>query len=420
MVGEDRTVGAVVGWGCTNVCAGNLKQTSEGTFNIGLLNGEITPEIEQIKTMLETFTTTTISTNIMGHLWTKLLINCAVAPVGVSFGAEVKDLVNNRELLPIMIGLTNELITVALASDVKLEKFENLLDVDLLQVQTFEDYKRAVAILKIVGEKHKSIKSTIWQDIEKGRKTEIDYLNGFIERKAEENGISTPINQALINLVKQIEKGEKQPSIDNLEYFYNQVRIPKKWIEYDYHADPTHDLNLFILPDNQKQQQAADLTAAHTLGLTIAFSKAFDKITHSIIGKLFIRKTTWEISRLVLSGFFHEMGKTFAKNVISAYQIKKTDVSAVTKIAIFYLANLNIDYSIKKMTSNETEMQIFGDTDPFIKTAEMLSIDTKIPLPFFKPFFKGIADHVDSTILITCNEEDVTDKKIYKTIIRKS
>lgn len=418
MIGLHRTIGAVVGWGCTNVAPGHLKLTSEGTFNIGRLDEKITPELKEIKKMLQTYTTTTITDNIMGHLWTKLLINCAIAPVGVSFGAEVNDLVNDKKLVPIMIGLTNELITVALESNVTLEKFEDLLDVRLLQVNTFEDYKRAVTIMRMAGQKHKKIKSTIWQDIEKGRKTEIDYLNGFIERKAIEFGISTPINKALIKLVKKIEQGEKSPSDENLKDFYEQVRIPKKWREYDFTNDSFQSVHLYNLPTIQKHKQATDLNAVHVLGLSIAFSKAFEKITNSLFGKIFIRKTNWEITNLVLSSFFKEMGKKFAQKVTEGYQMKSNDASTITNIIIFYLNNLHISYSIKKIETNGAEIHIFPDSDAFTQTAKQFGIDTKISLPFFQPFFKGISKQINNNIISETKKTTIDGEKIYQTILK--
>lgn len=47
MVGIERTVGAVTGWGATNVAPGHLRQTSEGNFIIGRLDGKITPELKR-------------------------------------------------------------------------------------------------------------------------------------------------------------------------------------------------------------------------------------------------------------------------------------------------------------------------------------------------------------------------------------
>jgi len=49
------------------------------------------------------------------------------------------------------------------------------------------------------------------QDMVKGRRTEIEFLNGFIVGKGKEVGVSTPANAALTDIVKRVEKGELQP-----------------------------------------------------------------------------------------------------------------------------------------------------------------------------------------------------------------
>ena len=49
------------------------------------------------------------------------------------------------------------------------------------------------------------------QDMVKGRRTEIEFLNGFIVDRAKEIGLDTPANAALTAIVKQVERGELQP-----------------------------------------------------------------------------------------------------------------------------------------------------------------------------------------------------------------
>src|ERR1043165_10009164 len=49
------------------------------------------------------------------------------------------------------------------------------------------------------------------QDMVKGRRTEIEFLNGLIVDKGKEVGVSTPANAALTEIVKRVEKGELQP-----------------------------------------------------------------------------------------------------------------------------------------------------------------------------------------------------------------
>jgi 2-dehydropantoate 2-reductase len=50
----------------------------------------------------------------------------------------------------------------------------------------------------------------------KGRRTEIDFINGFIVDKGREVGIETPVNAALVDLVKRVERGELTQSPDNV------------------------------------------------------------------------------------------------------------------------------------------------------------------------------------------------------------
>ena len=54
------------------------------------------------------------------------------------------------------------------------------------------------------------------QDLMKGRKTEIDYLNGYVVEKGTLIGMDTPVNQTIVDLLTSIEKGLIKPSMDNL------------------------------------------------------------------------------------------------------------------------------------------------------------------------------------------------------------
>jgi 2-dehydropantoate 2-reductase len=55
------------------------------------------------------------------------------------------------------------------------------------------------------------------QDILKGRRTEIDAMNGFIARKGAEIGVPAPSHARLTELVTRIERGELKPSPSHLE-----------------------------------------------------------------------------------------------------------------------------------------------------------------------------------------------------------
>ena len=52
-------------------------------------------------------------------------------------------------------------------------------------------------------------RSSMWDDIQAGRRTEIMYLNGAVERLGIQTGIATPVNSAIVELIKHLEQGEK-------------------------------------------------------------------------------------------------------------------------------------------------------------------------------------------------------------------
>ena len=50
------------------------------------------------------------------------------------------------------------------------------------------------------------------QDMQKGRRTEIEFMNGFIARKGKEVGVAAPSHEKLTAIVTRIERGELKPS----------------------------------------------------------------------------------------------------------------------------------------------------------------------------------------------------------------
>jgi 2-dehydropantoate 2-reductase len=59
----------------------------------------------------------------------------------------------------------------------------------------------------------------MWQDIEKGRKTEVDFVNGYVVRKGKEVGLKTPANEMVTRVIKEIEEGKRKSSLENLKEF---------------------------------------------------------------------------------------------------------------------------------------------------------------------------------------------------------
>jgi len=72
-------------------------------------------------------------------------------------------------------------------------------------------------LIRAIGFKYRRIKSSSLQSLERGRKTEIDYLNGYICARGRKHGVPTPINDAVVKMVKEIEGGQRKMTPENLK-----------------------------------------------------------------------------------------------------------------------------------------------------------------------------------------------------------
>jgi 2-dehydropantoate 2-reductase len=75
-------------------------------------------------------------------------------------------------------------------------------------------FKRHLMI-RLIGFKYRRGKSSSLQSLERGKKTEIRYLNGYIVELGRKHGIETPINSRIVELVEEIENGQRKIEYKN-------------------------------------------------------------------------------------------------------------------------------------------------------------------------------------------------------------
>src|SRR5262249_41386870 len=132
-----------------------------------------------------------ISAHLATELWTKLVWNCGLNAVSALGKATYGDIIANEDARQLVEGAIFEVIFVAEAAGVLLP----LLD----------EPKAAMAGGYKFGQSMALTLSSTAQDMMRGKRTEIDSLNGFIVRSGRELGVPTPINHALFTLVKLAE-----------------------------------------------------------------------------------------------------------------------------------------------------------------------------------------------------------------------
>jgi 2-dehydropantoate 2-reductase len=170
---------------------GHVKHVGRGDLVVG-------PENEKTKRVAAVFERAgvgcKISENIEGELWTKLIWNCALNAVSALGRAKYGEIAANLEARKVLDALVDEVVAVANAAGVRFPALENV------------EAARAGAF-KIASQMTETRSSTA-QDMQRGKRTEIDSLNGFIAKRGAELGVPTPVNQALYALVKLAEKSQ--------------------------------------------------------------------------------------------------------------------------------------------------------------------------------------------------------------------
>jgi 2-dehydropantoate 2-reductase len=216
IVGPHRTIGAMVRFDGALKGPGHGSATrKERRLVIGELDGRITPRLENLGTALSQSVHTDLSDNIWRELWSKLVRNTEVNAVAVVGGFGMGQIVTEPTARRLAIALGMETVKVALKLGIDLDPTE--LDgpaeayfqpFDSPEVNSLEDHFRRMF------EAYPQVKASMLQDVEKGRPTEIDYMNGYVVKKGAEVGVPTPLNAEMVRLVKEVEAGSRHPAAD--------------------------------------------------------------------------------------------------------------------------------------------------------------------------------------------------------------
>lgn len=229
---NEEAIASVVGWGKTvgciaatiavelvspgliqrNVALGGEKRL---IFRVGEPHGRITPRTTEIAGMLSVCDSAEPTENLWGERWSKLVVNAMRNPVSAATGRGGNG--NDRDPVTrkLAIRIAAEAIDVGLAHGYSLE---DVYKMDPMKVKAAGAGDRAAmeycegVLLENTKFRNDDQRPSMGQDILKGRRTEIDYINGLVVEKAEELGIATPANRGIIEAVKKVERGAAKPS----------------------------------------------------------------------------------------------------------------------------------------------------------------------------------------------------------------
>lgn len=221
IVGANRTVSVMIGFGATAKSPTEVEMTSTGNFYIGMPKGQSSPKLEYLRKMYDSVLPTKISTDITRELYSKLIINsCINSTCGIA-GDTLGVVLDNSKAREVFINIATEGFLVSRAMGLKVPPYNGILDYRFLLISKSKPYKAIVkTVFRLFGKlKYSSVKPSLLQSLEKGQKTEVDIFNGYISEKGKEYGVATPYNDLIVKLIKEIEDGKRKISMDNLNEF---------------------------------------------------------------------------------------------------------------------------------------------------------------------------------------------------------
>ena len=181
-----KVLGGVTSYGANLIDYGHINYAGEGYTYIGELDGKISDEA---KTVVEVLRSAKIKAEVVSdivfRIWAKTVVNSAINPLTALLKVKNGEIVRNTYLWNIAKRVAEE-------------------GMEVLKKMGFEF--DAVKEVKRVAEMTANNRSSMLQDIERGKKTEIDYINGAIVKKGKELGIDCCVNEVLVNLIKSLEE----------------------------------------------------------------------------------------------------------------------------------------------------------------------------------------------------------------------
>lgn len=207
LVGPDTVIASLQnGWGNGDVLAAAYPpgQVVVGvTYNSGLLQGpgRVLHPAEQ-PTLVGSFSdggdgatrlaealesgglATSVASPVRPEIWKKLILNAATLPASALTGMTAGALGTSQDMLDLVSETTREAVAVARALGYEI------------------DFDERIGTILGLVEKAGPTKASMLQDVEAGRRTEIDVINGAVVRAADEVGVAVPINRALMQLIK--------------------------------------------------------------------------------------------------------------------------------------------------------------------------------------------------------------------------
>ena len=220
IIGEDRTLGCAIAWGATFRGEGVSELTSEPsalTFSLGAFGKG--NRLQDVKELLGCMGSVTVEENFIGARWSKLLINSAFSGLSTVTGGTFGEVSEKKAPRRVAQSIIKECIDVAKAAGICVEPVQGHRIDKLFDYKGWLKKKISYMLIPVAMKKHARLISSMLQDLKKGKKCEIDFINGVVCEYGEKYGVPTPFNRKTVEIVHGIEEGKYPVSFENIRLY---------------------------------------------------------------------------------------------------------------------------------------------------------------------------------------------------------
>jgi len=219
VVGKARCLGCVITIGAGMYEPGHAIRTDRTAigFKIGEHDGKVTERAERLARIMCDVAPTKVTTNLWGERWSKLSVNCMANGLAGLSGLGSAEVRTRAGVRRVAINLAAEAIQVGRACGHEVEPIwgiEAQRFVEAVKGRGIEDVERDMAA------KAKELaggRPSLLQDVMRGRRTEVQYLNGYVSEQGRKVGIPTPFNDKVVELITAVPPGTLKPDPSHLE-----------------------------------------------------------------------------------------------------------------------------------------------------------------------------------------------------------
>jgi 2-dehydropantoate 2-reductase len=233
---NEEQIAPIVGWGRVMGCIvsllavelyepGKVMRTvpmggeKHTVFRVGEPHGRTTRRAQEVATMMELIDSSKVTDNLWGERWSKLVVNSMRNGLSACTGLRGNDRDMRADTRWISIRLGSQAVRVGQALGFQLERMLGM-EAETLGLAGEGNTDALAEIVNILeaGSKTRSDEQrpSMAQDIAKGRRTETDFINGFIAERGREIGVPADVHARVNEIVKKVERGEIKPSVENV------------------------------------------------------------------------------------------------------------------------------------------------------------------------------------------------------------